>query len=90
MAGQAEVQAAPALVRVDLAPERSVVQELGSFARRNPMAVVGGLVGLLVILMAIAAPLIAPADPLKTDFRRMAKPPDTRVCSGPIRSVATL
>jgi hypothetical protein len=47
---------------VDLAPERSLVQELGSFGRRNPMAVVGGLVGFLVILMAIGA-LIAPSDP---------------------------
>ena len=26
--------------------------------------------------MALAAPLIAPSDPLKADFRRMAKPPD--------------
>jgi ABC-type dipeptide/oligopeptide/nickel transport system permease subunit len=82
VAGQAGVQAAPALVQADLAPERSVVQELASFARRNPMAVAGGLVGMLIILMALAAPLIAPADPLKTDFRRMAKPPDARSVFG--------
>src|SRR3989449_4459844 len=41
------------------------------------MAVAAGLVGLLIVVMAITAPLIAPSDPLKTDFRRMANPPDT-------------
>lgn len=34
------------------------------------------MVGLLIVLMAIGAPLLAPRDPLKTDFRRMAKAPD--------------
>src|SRR6266446_3400248 len=57
-------------------PERSVARELAAFARRNPMALAAGLVGLLIVVMAITAPLIAPSDPLKTDFRRMAKPPD--------------
>jgi ABC-type dipeptide/oligopeptide/nickel transport system permease subunit len=42
------------------------------------MAVAGGLVGLLVVAMATSAPLIAPADPLKTDFRRLTRPPDAR------------
>jgi ABC-type dipeptide/oligopeptide/nickel transport system permease subunit len=40
------------------------------------MAVAGGLVGVLIVLTALAAPLVAPYDPLKTDFRRMATPPD--------------
>src|SRR5438094_2589377 len=40
------------------------------------MAVAAGCVGLLIVVMAITAPLIAPSDPLKADFRRMAKPPD--------------
>jgi ABC-type dipeptide/oligopeptide/nickel transport system permease subunit len=47
------------------------------FARRNPMAVAGGVVGLFIVLLAITAPLVAPYDPLKADFRRMAKSPDT-------------
>src|SRR6058998_4160290 len=42
------------------------------------MAAAAGLVGLLIVVMAITAPLIAPSDPLKTDFRRMANPPDAR------------
>jgi ABC-type dipeptide/oligopeptide/nickel transport system permease subunit len=64
------------------APGRPVARELAAFARRNPLAVAGGLVGLLIIVMAITAPLIAPSDPLKTDFRRMARPPDARSVFG--------
>jgi peptide/nickel transport system permease protein len=37
----------------------------------------GGIVGLLIVFLALTAPLIAPYDPLKADFRRMAKSPDT-------------
>ena len=55
---------------------RSVVREIGVFARRNPISMVSGLAGCLIAIMAIGAPLIAPYDPLKADFRRMAKPPD--------------
>jgi ABC-type dipeptide/oligopeptide/nickel transport system permease subunit len=33
-------------------------------------------VGLFIIFLALTAPLFAPYDPLKADFRRMAKPPD--------------
>ena len=55
---------------------RTIVQELGAFAWRNPLSAVGGVIGLLIILMAITAPWIAPRDPLKTDFRRMNKPPN--------------
>jgi peptide/nickel transport system permease protein len=55
-----------------------VLVELLAFARRNPISVAGGLVGLAIILVALSAPLIAPRDPLKTDFRRMNKPPDAQ------------
>jgi len=67
---------APAIA-VEVAPSPSIAREARAFARRNPISVVGGIVGLLIIVIAIAAPLIAPFDPLKTDFRRMTKPPDT-------------
>ena len=46
------------------------------FARRSPFAAVWGVVGLLLILMAVGAPVIAAKDPLKTDFTRMSVPPD--------------
>jgi peptide/nickel transport system permease protein len=52
------------------------LRDIAVFARKNPMAMAGGIVGLLIVSMAIAAPLIAPHDPLKANFRRMAKSPD--------------
>jgi ABC-type dipeptide/oligopeptide/nickel transport system permease subunit len=54
------------------------LREIGGFARRNKLSVVGGLVGLLVVLVALTAPWIAPREPLKADFRRMNKPPDAQ------------
>jgi peptide/nickel transport system permease protein len=55
----------------------SAARNLGTFVRHNPTAIAGGIVGLLIIFLALTAPLIAPYDPLKADFRRMAKPPNT-------------
>jgi peptide/nickel transport system permease protein len=54
------------------------LRELGGFARRNKLSVAGGLVGLIVVLVALTAPWIAPREPLKEDFRRMNKPPDAQ------------
>src|SRR5213593_1828018 len=66
-----------------LAPgQRSVLRELVTFARRNTLSAAGAIVGLLVIAMALGAPWIAPADPLKTNFRRMNKPPDAQSLFG--------
>src|SRR5215475_4502636 len=65
-----------------LSDERTLLRELGGFARRNPLSMVGGVVGLLVILVALTAPWIAPRDPLKADFRRMNKPPDAQAFFG--------
>ncbi|MEX2222726.1 MAG: ABC transporter permease, partial [Candidatus Rokuibacteriota bacterium] len=58
--------------------QSQALRELGGFARRNKLSVVGGLVGLLVVVVALTAPWIAPREPLKADFRRMNKPPDTQ------------
>jgi peptide/nickel transport system permease protein len=55
-----------------------LLRELGGFARRNSLSFLGGVVGLLVIVIALAAPAVAPRDPLKADFRRMNKPPDVQ------------
>jgi peptide/nickel transport system permease protein len=55
-----------------------VLRELGGFARRNSLSFLGGVVGLLVVVIALAAPAVAPRDPLKADFRRMNKPPDAQ------------
>jgi peptide/nickel transport system permease protein len=61
----------------DIHRRRSTAWNLGAFAMHNPTAAAGGIVGLLIMFLAITAPFIAPYDPLKADFRRMAKPPDT-------------
>ena len=62
--------------------DRAVVRELLLFARRNPLSVVGALVGLAIILIAIFAPWVAPRDPLKANFTRMNKAPDAQAYFG--------
>lgn len=46
-----------------------------SLLRQNWLSAVGGLAALLIVFVALAAPVIAPRDPLKADFRHMNKPP---------------
>jgi peptide/nickel transport system permease protein len=62
--------------------DRSILHELAGFARRNTLSAAGGIVGLLIIVMAITAPWIAPQDPLKTNFRHMNEAPDAQFWFG--------
>jgi len=55
-----------------------VLRWLGYFARRSPMSAFWGVVVVLILSMSIAAPVIAPYEPLKSDFRRMSREPDAR------------
>ena len=59
---------------------RSLPVRIGSalwwFARRSPLSAFWGVVALAIIVIALAAPDIAPYAPLKSDFRHMTKPPD--------------
>ncbi len=55
---------------------RRIAAALRNFARRAPLSAFWGCVAAAIVVMAIAAPLIAPYEPLKSDFRHMAKPPD--------------
>src|SRR5262249_57785789 len=64
------------MIREPNAPRSSIAGELVRAGRRNALAAVGALVGLSIIFIAVAAPLLAPRDPLKADFRRMNRPPD--------------
>jgi peptide/nickel transport system permease protein len=50
--------------------------------RQNWLSAVGGGVALLIVLVALAAPAIAPRDPLKADFRHMNKPPSAEAFFG--------
>jgi peptide/nickel transport system permease protein len=54
---------------------RRVGATLAAFARRSPLSAFWGVVAALIVVMAIAAPLIAPHDPLTANFRQMGKPP---------------
>src|SRR5689334_18392632 len=48
---------------------------MSTLLRQNWLPAVGGAVALLIIAVALTAPLIAPRAPLKADFRHMNKPP---------------
>jgi ABC-type dipeptide/oligopeptide/nickel transport system permease subunit len=48
------------------------------FIRRSPMSAFWGLIAAAIIIMAVAAPALAPYEPLKSDFRAMSKPPNER------------
>ena len=67
---------------LELAPRRGLAARLTAglarFARRSPMSTCWGVVAALIVIMALAAPVIAPYAPLKSDFRAMTKPPNER------------
>ncbi|MCH9672454.1 MAG: ABC transporter permease [Gammaproteobacteria bacterium] len=51
---------------------------LANFFRRSPMSGFWGIVAVAIVAMSILAPQLAPYDPLKSDFRRMSKTPDSQ------------
>ena len=67
---------------VDAAPQPTGLRRAGRglrlFARRSPMSAFWGCVAALIIIVTIAAPVLVPYDPLKSDFRSMTKPPSER------------
>jgi len=64
----------------DAAPSllRRTARGLRRFARRSPMSAFWACIAAAIIGMAVAAPVVAPYDPLKSDFRAMTKPPSER------------
>lgn len=66
--------------KIEVAPPSLAVRiwrAVSTFARRSPMSAVWGVVAIAIVLMAVSAPIIAPHDPLKSNFRAMQKPPST-------------
>jgi peptide/nickel transport system permease protein len=51
---------------------------LRTFVKRSPLSAFWGCIAAAIVFMALAAPYLAPYEPLKSDFRRMSKPPDAR------------
>jgi peptide/nickel transport system permease protein len=73
-----ELPAVPAARARSLVPPsrwRRAAHSLGVFVRRSPMSAVWGLVALAIVATAVAAPALAPYDPLKSNFRVMTKAP---------------
>ncbi|MGE5512239.1 MAG: ABC transporter permease [Bacteroidota bacterium] len=67
-----------------IAPDRELSRSqrfgrgLRTFIRKSPLSAVWGCIAAAILAMAVAAPLLAPYPPLKSDFRRMQKPPDAQ------------
>jgi peptide/nickel transport system permease protein len=57
---------------------RRVRGGLATFIRRSPLSAFWGCIAAAILVMAIAAPALAPYEPLKSDFRAMSKAPDAR------------
>jgi len=51
---------------------------VGGFARRRPLGAIGAAVVVLMLVVAILAPVIAPYDPLAIDFAGMLAPPSAQ------------
>jgi ABC-type dipeptide/oligopeptide/nickel transport system permease subunit len=73
--GLAQPQASPDAVPSLL---RRTARWLRRFACRSPMSTFWACMAATIIAMAVAAPVVAPYDPLKSDFRAMTKPPSER------------
>jgi ABC-type dipeptide/oligopeptide/nickel transport system permease subunit len=54
---------------------RRMAGGLRTFARRSPVSAFWGVLAALIVLIAAAAPLVAPVDPLTANFRAMSKAP---------------
>ena len=58
-------------------PASGWVRVVMNFARRRPLGAVGAVLILLTALLALAAPLLAPYDPLANDYAAMLAAPST-------------
>lgn len=58
-----------------IARDSSILSWIGRFVRQRPLGAVGAALIALLVLAAVFAPLLAPYDPLDTDFLAMLQPP---------------
>ncbi|PWU21738.1 MAG: ABC transporter permease [Candidatus Rokuibacteriota bacterium] len=59
-------------------PRRGWWSGVLSFARRRPLGAIGALIVIVMLVVALVAPLIAPYDPVAVDFGAMLSPPSAR------------
>jgi len=59
-------------------PRRGWWSGVQSFARRRPLGAIGALIVIVMLVVALVAPLIAPYDPVAVDFGAMLSPPSAR------------
>jgi peptide/nickel transport system permease protein len=64
------------------APQWRPLAATWRFARRRPLGALGGAIVALMALAALLAPVIAPYDPLDTNFIAILKPPDREFLFG--------
>ncbi|MBV8838045.1 MAG: ABC transporter permease [Alphaproteobacteria bacterium] len=75
---EADLPLAPVAAAIQPARLSRIGRGVKRFARRSPLSAFWGCVAALIVLVAVAAPALAPYDPLKSDFRAMTKPPTER------------
>jgi len=63
----------------DLRPQRSLLENLVLLIRKNPVSDLGAAIILIVILVAIFAPYVAPYDPIEQPFKRLQPPSATNI-----------
>ena len=57
---------------------RRIGQTLHTFGRKAPLSAFWGVIAALILMIAVAAPVLAPHDPLRSNFRAMTKPPNEK------------
>jgi peptide/nickel transport system permease protein len=70
-----DVAAEPPLAAVAAVREARRAEGIGGFCRRSPLAVVGGVILLVVVLASVLAPVLTAVDPVKPSFGRRLAPP---------------
>lgn len=63
---------------------RRAVAVIGGFVRAKPLGAAGATVVLLMILTALLANVVAPYDPVETDYGAMFAPPSGGSGAGPL------